>query len=138
MKNKRGWIEIVEAFVAILLIAGVFLVILNKQALGKEDISEQIYIIQLSILREIETNTAFRAEIVAMINLPLAVPDDIQEKIDARTPNYLVCTGRVCAISDKCTLSSPSEKDVYAQEVTITSTLETLSYKKLKLFCWKK
>jgi hypothetical protein len=29
-KNNKGWIEIVEAFVAVLLVAGVLLFVLNK------------------------------------------------------------------------------------------------------------
>ncbi len=209
IKNNRGWIEIVEAFVAILLVAGVLLILANKGYLGKTDISEQVYTAQLSMLREIETNDAFRAEILAISNLPSYVPTDVQQLINTRTPNYLTCIGQVCDIIDcppnwnKCldvnnnkycyngacptqkidtlssTCSSPTatqcsdinskkycygtsscltpsnininppsskcdyignlpSKDVYAQDIIVTSTLTKLSYLKLKLFCWTK
>lgn len=208
IKNNRGWIEIVEAVVAILLVAGVLLILANKGYIGKTDISEQVYTAQLSMLREIETNDAMRAEILAA-SLPSFVPTDIQTLINTRAPNYLTCQGQVCDVIDcptgwnKCTdinnnkycysgtcptqkidtLSStctpptatqcsdvsgdkycygtstclPSSnininptsskcdylgtlpsKDVYAQDIIVTSTLTKLDYRKLKLFCWAK
>jgi hypothetical protein len=144
-KNKKGWIEIVEAFMAVLLVAGVLLVILNKSSLTNTDLSNQVYTVQLSILREIETNSTFRKEIVtpADSSLPIAwasssFPDDIKNRITLRTPTYLNCVGQICDVSDKCTLSSPPTKDIYAQEVTITATLDKLEYRKMKLFCWTK
>jgi len=145
-RNRSGWIEIVEAFVAVLLVAGVLLVVLNKQSLGNSDISDQIYTIQLSILREIETNSTFRTEIVGVSDTSLPVswensnfPVNIKTKIMERTPNYLNCVGQICDLSDDCVLdSSPVTKNIYAQEVTITSTLTQLGYRKMKLFCWEK
>jgi hypothetical protein len=143
--NNRGWIEIVEAFVAVLLVAGVLLVVINKGSTGNSDISDQVYTVQLSILREIETNTTFRTEIVTLSNSLLPInwsnsnfPLDLKNKIIQRTPTYLECVGQICDINDKCTLSSFTEKDIYAQEVTITATLEQVEYRKMKLFCWRK
>jgi len=137
-RNRSGWIEIVEAFVAVLLVAGVLLVVINKGTFGKTDISDQVYTAQLSILREIETNDAFRAEILAVSPLPALAPTDIQNRINLRAPNYLICQGQICALSDKCVFSSTVQKDIYAQEVIITSTIQTIDYRKLKLFCWTK
>ena len=209
IKNKKGWIEIVEAFVAILLVAGVLLILANKGYLGKSDISEQVYTAQLSMLREIETNDAFRAEILEVSSLPAYVPTDIQQLINTRAPNYLNCIGQVCDIVDcpigwnkcldvnnnkycysgtcpiqkidvlsstcisptptKCSdangdnycygtstcltpsnininpssskcdyLGTSPSKDVYAQDIIVSSTLTKLDYRKLKLFCWNK
>ena len=42
LQGKRGWIRIVEAFVAILLITGVLLLVMNKGYIGKKDISGQV------------------------------------------------------------------------------------------------
>ncbi|GAJ11607.1 unnamed protein product, partial [marine sediment metagenome] len=69
-KNKRGWIRIVEAFVAILLVTGVLLVIINKQYIGKDDISAKVYDVELSILREIQSDTALRDSILQAGTLP--------------------------------------------------------------------
>jgi hypothetical protein len=153
MKNKRdftsdkkGWIEIVEAFVAVLLITGVILILLNKGYIGRTDISEKVYEAQLAILREIETNDTLRADILnAPEPLPVAwedsgFPANVKNKITERTPNYLSCTGKICDMTQMCTLGEEESqgKDIYSQAVTITSTLETLGYRKLNLFCWTK
>ncbi|MBD3247200.1 hypothetical protein GF378_01110, partial [Candidatus Pacearchaeota archaeon] len=53
-KDKRGWIRIIEAFIAVLLVAGALLIVINQGYIGKADISEQVYEVQLAILREIE------------------------------------------------------------------------------------
>jgi hypothetical protein len=97
------------------------------------------------MLREIETNSTFRTEIVTPADSLLPItwessnfPADIKQKIISRTPTYLECVGRICDLSDKCTLTSSTGKDVYAQEITITSTLDIVKYRTMKLFCWSK
>ena len=136
-RSQLGWIEIVEAFVAILLVAGVVLIILNKSSMSNADISQQVYTTELSMLREIETNDTFRAEIVAISNLPSDIPLNIQELINKRSPNYLTCTGKLCAADDKgCSYSGSQKKDIYAQSVLISSTLRVVEYRQLKIFCW--
>jgi hypothetical protein len=143
-KNNRGWIEIVEAFVAVLLIAGVVLIVLNKGYLQKTDISEQVYDAQLSILREVETNDTMRTEILSA-SLPLPIgwedprfPADIKSRIIVRTPNYLECSGKICSMNETCSLAETKDKDIYSQAVVISSTLQSLGYRQLNLFCWTK
>ena len=143
-KNRRGWIEIVEAFVAILLVAGVLLVVLNRGGSQRADISNKAYEAELSILREIQTNDTLRAEILGVAE-PMPVewsdarfPAELKEKITFRTPNYLSCIGKICNMTQICVTSESPEKDIYSQSVSITSTLQTLGYRKLNLFCWTK
>ena len=50
-KTKRAWIKIVEATIALLLIAGVVLVMIGQGHIKKEDISPEIYKTQTAILR---------------------------------------------------------------------------------------
>jgi hypothetical protein len=149
MVNRRGWIRIVEAFVAILLVAGVFLVVVNKGYIEKEDISSDVYDAQLSILREIQLNDELRDEIlnVPASSLPLeggeSFPPLTQDRIEERTPNYLECRPVLCGVSGACELTNPRSRDIYAQSVIITVSFQTdpaenLSPRKLKLFCWTK
>jgi len=144
IKNKKGWIEIVEAFVAVLLVAGVLLIVLSKGYLQKTDISNKIYEAQLSILREVQTNDTLRKKILEVPE-PMPVdwedtrfPAEVKEKIIMRTPDYLECIGKICNMTQTCTIGESKGKDIYSQAVTITSTLQTLSYRKLNLFCWTK
>ncbi|PIN88883.1 hypothetical protein COU57_07030 [Candidatus Pacearchaeota archaeon CG10_big_fil_rev_8_21_14_0_10_32_14] len=62
-RNKRGWIRIVEAFIAILFIIGALLMVVNKGYFGKSN-EEKVYQIQAEILREIQLNDEFRKEVL--------------------------------------------------------------------------
>jgi len=143
--QKKGWIRIVEAFIAILLITSVLLITISKGYILKEDISSRVYDAQLSILREIELNDGLRVEIVEDIpTVPEGginwddglFPGDVKDKITSRTPNYLNCTAKICEINKICVLDDFIDGDVYAQSVVISATSDTYSPKQLKLFCW--
>lgn len=141
VKNKRGWIRIVEAFVSILLITGVLLIILDKNYIEKKDVSEKIYETELSMLREVQSDDNLRAEIVNLDGLPVKwddenFPIDVKNKLISRTPNYLHCEANICELNDDCVLDKEISKDVYAKSVIITATLEKYSPRQLKLFCW--
>ncbi len=143
-KNRGGWIQIVEAFVSVLLVAGVLLIVFNKVGFQKADISNKVYEAQVSILREVETNDSLR---LVITNAPEPMPVEwndtrfpvpLKDKITSRTPNYLNCIGKICNMTQICSLSQGVEKDIYSEAVTITSTLQNLTYRKLNLFCWAK
>ncbi|MDD5012564.1 MAG: hypothetical protein PHQ66_02895 [Candidatus Nanoarchaeia archaeon] len=149
MRNNRGWIEIVEAFFAVLLIAAVILILLNKGYFKGSDLSDEIYNVQISILREIQTNDTLRADITAATSgipgkdLPVEwdnpnFPDSVKKKIIERTPSSLNCVGQICNMTEICTLSEQQEKDIYSESATISSTLKELVFRKLNLFCWMK
>lgn len=143
-RDKRAWVKIVEAFIAILLIVGVVLVILNKGYIGKEDISSNVYDTEISILREIQRNDTMREEILNTSEELLPVewedttfPESIRNRIIERTPDYLECIGKICEIDDACSLTEKKDKEVYAQSVAISPTVGGEEvYRKLNLFCW--
>ncbi len=143
-KNKRGWIKIVEAFVAILLVAGVLLIVINQGYIGKKDISSQVYDVEISILREIQLNYTLRDDVLNAGEPPIRwndtnFPQSIKDKINDRAPNYLDCKAKICEMDEICELDEYLEKDVYAQSVAITTTLETpeeQQLRQLKFFCW--
>ncbi len=148
-KKRNGWIEIIEAFFAVLLVAGVILLLLNRGYFKGSDLSDQVYNIQVSILREIQTNDTLRADIINAVsgtpgqNLPIEwnnpnFPLSVKDKISQRTPSSLNCTGKICALNETCVLTEKREEDIYSQSVTITSTLYELEYRKLNLFCWSR
>jgi len=141
--EKRGWIRIVEAFFTILLITGVLLVVLNKGYLPKEDISQGVYEKQQGILREIQLNDSLRESILSFSssNLPIEwdnFPQDLKNKIISKTPVNFECKAKICNLNDICVLNEFSDKDIYAQKVIITATLDEYSPRQLKLFCWEK
>lgn len=149
LRKKRGWIKIVEAFVAVLLIAGVLIFVYSKGYLGGPDISERVYEIEKNILRSVELNEQLRAEIIDTAKIvPLDVTENnfpkVYEKIQTDLVNYdyLSCVSRVCALNELCPLnpipSEAKEKDIYSQQVAITATSQQYNPRQLKIFCWTK
>ena len=143
MRNRRGWVEIIEAFIAVLLIAGAVLFLLNRANNQKSDISTSVYKAEISILREIESNDSMRASIIlAPEPLPIEwsdprFPAEVKNKIIIRAPSYLTCIGKICYMNETCVSNEAGNgKDIYSQAVSVTSTLQNVSYRKLNLFCW--
>lgn len=155
--NNRGWVRIVEAFFSLLLIAGVFLIVLNKGSFGGDDASSRIYDLQLSVLREIELNDDLREDILCAPNSPPCIdpilggsienenedgsansnfPQSVQTKINERMPNSLICKSKICTIDVICELGEYIDQDVYVQSVAIAATLENYDLRQLKMFCW--
>jgi hypothetical protein len=143
--NKKGWIEILEAFFAVMLVAIFLLIFLNSSNREAEDFSYEVYQIQVSILREIQTNDSLRTEIASATE-PLPIewgdsrfPANLKNKIIERTPSYLECVGAICTTTGVCSLNQEIDKDIFSQFVTIAATLgEGEVYRRLNLFCWTK
>jgi hypothetical protein len=147
MVGKKGFIRIVEAAVAILLIAGVLLIVVNRGFTAEDDVSEKIYRIELSALRFVELDEELRRDVleanigengVEWFQFDSVGLGDVKNAIEERIPEYLECEGKVCGLDKICVLDSYIEEDVYAQAVAITANLNIYNPKQLKLFCWEK
>tara|TARA_Y100000034_G_scaffold122656_1_gene168398 strand:+ start:6285 stop:6710 length:426 start_codon:yes stop_codon:yes gene_type:complete len=140
--EKKGWVKIVEAFIALLLIASVLIIVIDKGYITKKDISSKVYETELSILREIELDDNLREDILN-INLPMnweneSFPQEVKNRVNERTPSYLECKTKICELDKICALDKYPNKDIYAQSVVISANLEIYSPRQLKLFCWRK
>lgn len=150
-RNKKGWIKIIEAFIAIMLIAAVLLVVLNqREASSIGEIRDNRYQEytgkQILILRKIQLNDSLREWILSEeeSSLPLErdeVPGPVRDKIDSESPSYFNCTSKVCGLSDECKLDEQTRAittgDVFVQEVGIFADSDEYAPRKLKLFCWE-
>jgi len=146
--QKKGWIRIVESFMAILLIVGVFFTIINMQNIDQKDTAQKIYKAQIAILRNIENNDDLRQDILDVDeeNLPVSWDSfesnglkNVSDRIIEKTPRYLECKAQVCNITNSCAFESeyiPDEINIYAQSVGITATTSIYNPLQLKLFCW--
>ena len=133
--NKKGWIKIVEAFIAVLLVAGVLLVVINRGYVGRTDISEQVYQAELAVLREIELDSKLRKQILEA-DIDGEVPANVVNKINERMPDYLTCESKICELKVICEMDRYIDKDVYAQSVAIATEGDNPNFRQLKLFCW--
>jgi len=140
-KGKAGWIRIVEAFVAILLIAGILLTVLGNGTIKGTDRSSSIYEFENGLLKEIQLNDNLRDDISNANPLPINWTDmtiktpALKDKIQFETPSYLTCEAKICLLSDDCTPDTSIEKSIYARSVAVTGEIDN---RKLKLFCWEK
>lgn len=145
MKGKRGWVRIIEAVIAVLLVTGVLLVVIGNGYVGSQDISSKVYDAQVAVLRDIELNSDYRAAILGQsLNVPVGWEDftedlaQIKTKIKTEMPNYLECSAKICGLNEPCFLDEVPSESIYAQPVAITADLERYEPRQLKMFCWER
>jgi len=147
MKNKKGWIRIVEASMAVLFITGVVLIVINQNRTEiNDEISSNILTKEISVLREIQLNDSLRGDVLSVISLPIesdnpSFPANIKDKINSKISNSLTCISKICSITSDCVMDEKRSEDVYAESVIITTTTAQVGNynpKKLKIFCWVK
>jgi hypothetical protein len=138
-KNTKGWVRIIEAFVAVLLITGVALIILDKGYIKKDDSSAQIYEVENGILRNIQNNDSLRGEILnvnsSITSLDNNFPWAINETVNNNKPAYLNCIAKICLIEDPCLDYTNPDKNVYSRSAIISANLSNYNPKQIKLFC---
>ena len=141
LKNKSGFIRIIEAFAMILIITGILLTVLNKGYISKSDNSEKIYEKEQAILRGIQLNNSLRNEILASDNLPVEwknFPPNLKNEVTSEAAINFECEAKICRLNEICGLSKEIEKEIYVQKTIITANLTKYSPRKLKVFCWEK
>ncbi len=148
IKNKHGWIKIVEAFTAILLVSGVLIVILGNIKTETQDTSSQVYDSEYSILRDTQLDSLLRNSILAVSDGSFPVEWEnfdtggltgVKTNIESQIPSYLSCKAKLCKINDICSLSSaPTGENVYVESVMISANSNVYNPRKLNLFCWSK
>ncbi|MBU0894934.1 MAG: hypothetical protein KKF48_03470 [Nanoarchaeota archaeon] len=132
IKNKKGWIKIVEAFIAILLITSVALIIISKSDVTNSGVSKKIYNLEKSILKEIQLNDSLRSDV-----LRISLSQGINNTIDQKIPSYLKCEARICStIQEECQVESSPMRNLYVQSTIISANLTQYTPKQLKIFCW--
>jgi len=140
--NKKAWVRIVEAFLAIMLIVGVLLIILSRDYAKDADSSERAYKEELSVLREIQLDRSFRQSIIGLLTLPVEwenFPQNLKDKIN-EIQGY-TCEAKICSFDVECELDYYPDKNIYSQAVLISAdTIQgTAKYspRQLRIFCWE-
>jgi len=130
--NKKAWLKILEAFLAIVIILSAVLIIMVKQK-PKADLSENVYEKQRQILDIISKNDSLRNDILIQDNTKI---NALIYNLIPRNWNY---STSICDINLVCpNPKQVHETDVYTTEIMITSNLTKYSPKKLRFFVWAK
>lgn len=145
VKNKKGWVRIMEAFAAVMLIAGVLLFIVSTYY-SDSDISEDIYLVEESFLQEIKLNSSIRYNVLNISNLPMnwseIQADDslvgVNESMKKHIPSYLECEALICDISGSCAFDKDIKKEIFVRSAIISAERDLISPKRVFIFCWVK
>lgn len=132
MRNKRGWVRIVEAVAAIMLLTGVLLVFASRSN-PKQDTSETFNSLERAILDDISTNEAMRVEILKSDAERNSTK--IHDFIRTRLPAGISSNYSICAPADTCVnYGIPANINIYADDVLISSL--DGDNRKFVLFLW--
>lgn len=135
MVKNKGWLRIVEASIAILIIFSVLLIINSRQNFNQDD--GDLTGMITPILEEIARNVTLREKIVEQgPSVEEELRTFVGQRITQSTIRYEVA---ICEIEEICSLAAyPRDTDsVYASERVISSTLNTYNPRKVKIFLWR-
>lgn len=147
IKNKKGFLRIIEAVIAILLILGVLIfVTVRSKTRAETDLSNKIP----PLLDEIAKTTGWRNEIVMVVAPTLAEPNPPEiealegrlksDFLDSRITNPRINSDiEICApLDEQCPLQEWPEGvgNMFAGERIISAVLPQYDAKKVKIFLW--
>src|SRR3989338_11460204 len=141
VKNKRGWLRILEATIAILIMSSVLLVVYSKQSDVSSGKNKNIENLQEKILSDFLEDPTSR-------NLILS--EDVENRLTAQigslVPDSIGYHLKVCPLTEHVTpckmtdgdlVRETIDKDVYVAERLISSNITSYSPKIVRLFMWE-
>ena len=157
MKNKRGWIRILEATIAVMLVSGVLVVVYSRQVDRGIAPADYFYSLQRQILADISGRSDFR---LAILNVVSEDDSDgnfsmIDDFINGKVPDAFGYSLQICDLGsdvDYCKLEGADairetkDKDVFVEEIVVSSDLGDgtnvpdyylVPPKKLRFFIWE-
>ncbi len=131
--NKKAWLRIFEASIAILLLLGVIMIVLNKS--NTQNTNSEIPTLERNILVSISQDQNLRNQVLAGNKVSL---EGYVSNLKPRGLDYSV---NICSVEDICPLQVSSEiiinRDIYADSIIIASNSTTYEEKQLKIFFWR-
>jgi hypothetical protein len=130
--DRKAWIRIVEAFIAIVIILGAIIIIMSRQP-ADTDISESVYEKQKQILKIITENEALRNEVLQGENAL------VNQTIKKMIPTSWDFATSVCPIESVCpNPTAVFDREVYTTEALVMSNLTEHNPRKIRFFVWVK
>jgi hypothetical protein len=143
MRNKRGWIRILEATIAVMIVSGVMVMVYSRQPSRAESSEEFVYNLQKQILMDIASRGDLRKAVLEDDN------ETIELYVSERIPLVYGYYLRICGLGDICKMEDPDvfretrDKSLFVEEAIISSDLgggggeEIYSPKKVVFFLWE-
>lgn len=146
MVNKKAWIKLLEAFMAISLVIVILSLSFYNVSKKNTDVKDLIEEKEFETLNMIQTNDTLR-ESIFNVNVSLipiesnqsGFPDDVNSFWNSTIINSIECKLKICLADSICELTTyPNNKEIYVKSVIISATREQFSPKTLASFCWEK
>ena len=153
MKGKSGWIRILEATIAVMIVSGAMIAVYSNQSVREEvTISDYSYSLQKEILADIALRTDLRLDVLSVVDDSPGDPsyDKLNAFVKEKIPDVFGYSLRICDLgnlTDFCKMDSKIfivtlDKDVYVEEIVISSEVgggpdAVYSPKKVRLFFWE-
>lgn len=143
INNKRGLIRILEATIAVMLVAGVLLVAYSKQQSVDSTSRDYIYNLQKRILEDILIREDLRN--FALQSNDENVSSNLTSYVNSMIPSNFGYVIRVCSLEDPpkpCKMSAEDfidagDVDIYVEETLISANLSEYDPKRVRLFVWE-
>lgn len=165
MRNKRGWIRILEATISVLIISSAMLLIYSQHPYREQSAGDYIYDLEWEILDDIASSVSLRLVILDRINLDPNPPyyeiendayRDLDDFIASKIPTSFGYVFRICELPTSDTIEDATfckmkeqdllasrEYDVFVRDVIISAELgedkNDVEYnpRKVRLFVWE-
>lgn len=141
VKNKKGWIKIAEAFLAILLLTTILLIIITGQDV-KEEKGKIMSQTQGDFLKSIQIDETCRRDIVDLGgNFPMnsseqGFPSCLRLKLQEEFGEdciMVICRGNM----PSCEIGDEQKKETYVKSILINSYKNEYRPKLVKLVCYE-
>ncbi len=146
MMNKKGWIRIVEMFIAIMIISSAVLFVASKQV-SDRDISKEVYEKQRQIFEVVGSNDVYREEIIGIdlsggcVKIDRYANYEFISLINKSVPNSWDFIVNLCKIGLISNEGSPNDKEVFVSESVISAVVNKYpdeEPRNMRLLIWGK
>ena len=136
MKNKNGWMRLMEAVIAVLILSSVMIVLYINNS-PRVSYSNQIFDVQTKILDGIALNENIRNKTI-FGNKSLA-PKELQDYVNQSLTDNFEFYIIVCDLNDLvCSYSAPTDREVFVEDRIIGGNVYNSTSKLVRLYVWER
>ena len=136
IRNKRGWIRIMEAVVAILIMASVLIVLYTNNT-PQVSYAQYISDLQIRILDDVALSPELRN--ATLFSNETYIQPLLNNSVFSKVPSNFDYALVVCSLTNSnCVFPNNLTQEVYVEDRIISSNLQNYNPKILRFFIWSR
>ena len=136
--NKKGYMKILEAVIAIVILILFVTVIIIEQQEDKLKVPQDIYLLQGAVTNLIKEDESIRQNVILGDVVAVKLAIDSADFIPTSNYAYELTLCNVAAVcADIESLGLPTDKEVYAENFIISSTLQQRQETLVGFYLWR-